>query len=66
MCADGSVSVLFILASLRSSVGILVILTFTALAFLALGINSATGADSARIAGGVFGMIATAVGGRRY
>lgn len=64
-CADGSVTVLFILASFRSSVGLLCILVFTALTFLALGINSATGSDGARIAGGVFGMIATTVGGWR-
>ncbi|GFZ46979.1 hypothetical protein JCM24511_04205 [Saitozyma sp. JCM 24511] len=54
------VTVLFIIGSLRSSAGVLTTLVFTALAFLALGIYNMAGLDGGRIAGGVFGMVATA------
>ncbi|RSH89112.1 hypothetical protein EHS25_002778 [Saitozyma podzolica] len=54
------VTILFIIGSLRSSAGVLTTLVFTALAFLALGIYNMAGLDGGRIAGGVFGMIATA------
>lgn len=54
------VTVLFIMGSLRSSGAILSTLVFTALAFLCLAIQNLAGSDAARIAGGSFGMLASA------
>ncbi|KAL7418263.1 hypothetical protein Q5752_006719 [Cryptotrichosporon argae] len=54
------VTILFIIGALRSSGGVLGMLSFAALAFIALGIFNFTGHDGGRIAGGVFGMCATA------
>ncbi|ORY28181.1 GPR1/FUN34/yaaH family-domain-containing protein [Naematelia encephala] len=48
------VTILFILGSLRSSGAVLATLSFTALAFLTLGIYQFNGSNSARIAGGRF------------
>ena len=80
----GRVTILFILASFRSSVAVLATLVFTALSkssllprsiqpavrdlmfagFLTLGIYQFVGNDHARVAGGVFGFLATAVSSR--
>jgi hypothetical protein len=54
------VTILFILGSLRSSGAILSTLIFTALAFLCLGIQNLAHSDTARIAGGSFGILASA------
>ncbi|KAK4052951.1 hypothetical protein OIO90_004075 [Microbotryomycetes sp. JL221] len=53
------VTIVFIIGSLRSSVAVLTTLVFTALAFLTLAINSFSPSDSARIAGGSLGMLAS-------
>ncbi|KAM0747620.1 hypothetical protein T439DRAFT_317713 [Meredithblackwellia eburnea MCA 4105] len=53
------VTMLFIIGALRSSAAVLSTLVFTALAFLTLAINSFTGSDASRVAGGAFGMAAT-------
>jgi len=54
------VTVLFMIGSLRSSIGVLSTLTFTALSLASLAIFYMTGHDGGRIAGGAFGMCATA------
>lgn len=59
--ADERVTALFVLASFRSSIGLLVTLVFTGLTYMCLGINGMTGVDAARIAAGVCGMVAVAV-----
>ncbi|EIW66210.1 hypothetical protein TREMEDRAFT_65818 [Tremella mesenterica DSM 1558] len=60
MMAWMMVTILFILGALRSSLAVLLTLVFTGLTYLTLGIYYFYALDGARIAGGVFGMLATA------
>ncbi|KAL8280250.1 hypothetical protein RQP46_007364 [Phenoliferia psychrophenolica] len=54
------VTMLFVIGALRSSGAVLSTLIFTALAFLLLAVNAFNPSDAARIAGGSFGMLASA------
>ncbi|GAA5960161.1 hypothetical protein JCM8115_002532 [Rhodotorula mucilaginosa] len=54
------VTIFFMIAALRTTLAVFSTLFFTAVTFLVLAINNFTGSDSARIAGGVFGLCASA------